>query len=231
MNVRPLVILGAGGNAYDVLDIVEAINAVAPAWEVVGFLDDRRPRGSDYLSRQVIGPLRMVRECGECSFINAIRTDWSYRRIPSILESTRLSPDRFATLIHPAASVSRRAGIGRGVYVNFGVSIGGGAVVGDHAALGPGCVIGHNSVIEDYVTVAPGAIVSGEARLGRCCYIGAGAMIKQCIRIGEFSLIGMGAVVVKDVVERATVVGNPARILRRHGEAQSDPCPSKTRDS
>ena len=27
---RPLIILGTGGNAYDVLDIVESINASAP---------------------------------------------------------------------------------------------------------------------------------------------------------------------------------------------------------
>ena len=37
---RPLVILGTGGSAYDLLDIVEAINAVQPTWEPIGFLDD-----------------------------------------------------------------------------------------------------------------------------------------------------------------------------------------------
>ena len=42
---RPLVILGTGGSAYDLLDIVEAINAIQPTWEPIGFLDDARPAG------------------------------------------------------------------------------------------------------------------------------------------------------------------------------------------
>jgi len=43
---QALVILGTGGSAYDVLDIVEAINANRPTWRVAGFLDDARPKGS-----------------------------------------------------------------------------------------------------------------------------------------------------------------------------------------
>ena len=46
---RQLVILGTGGSAYDLLDIVDAINAVQPAWEPIGFLDDGRPVGTCHL--------------------------------------------------------------------------------------------------------------------------------------------------------------------------------------
>lgn len=43
---RPLVILGTGGSACDVLDIVGGLNAQTPTWELAGFLDDARPPGS-----------------------------------------------------------------------------------------------------------------------------------------------------------------------------------------
>ena len=55
---RPLVILGTGGSAYDVLDIVAALNAESPTWKLAGFLDDARPAGSHYLGLPILGGLR-----------------------------------------------------------------------------------------------------------------------------------------------------------------------------
>jgi UDP-2-acetamido-3-amino-2,3-dideoxy-glucuronate N-acetyltransferase len=45
--------------------------------------------------------------------------------------------------------------------------------------------------------------------------IGSNATILCGITIGENALVGAGAVVTKDVPENATVVGNPARIIKK----------------
>ena len=45
--------------------------------------------------------------------------------------------------------------------------------------------------------------------------IGSGATILGGITIGEKALVGAGAVVTKDVLPGMTVVGNPARILKK----------------
>jgi sugar O-acyltransferase (sialic acid O-acetyltransferase NeuD family) len=211
-----LVILGTGGSAHDVLDIVEALNADAPTWEVAGFLDDARPAGSEHLGFEVLGPLSSAPGCPRSAyFINVIGSDRSYRRRPEILASTGLEPHRFATLVHPAASVSARARIGRGVCINFGASIGGGASIGDHVTVCPGAIVGHDAVIDDFAILAPGAIVSGSVQVGCAGYLGAGSVVRQNLRIGERSLVGMGTVVVADVEAETVVVGNPARVLKR----------------
>ena len=67
----------------------------------------------------------------------------------------------------------------------------------------------------DYSILAPGAVVSGLVEVESSCYIGAGAIIRQRLHVGTRSLIGMGAVVVRDVEPGATLVGTPARPLRR----------------
>jgi serine acetyltransferase len=65
---------------------------------------------------------------------------------------------------------------------------------------------------------------TGEARLPRnqlaaervtTGAIGSGATILGGVHIGAGALVGAGAVVTKDVAPGATVVGNPARELRR----------------
>ncbi|HOX56458.1 MAG TPA: NeuD/PglB/VioB family sugar acetyltransferase [Candidatus Paceibacterota bacterium] len=212
---RRLIILGTGGSAYDVLDIVHSINVQAQTWELAGFLDDARPSGSRYLDLPVLGGLREATRFDDCWFINVIGSDVSYRRRPEIIQSTGLAPDRFATLVHPRASVSPWARLGLGVYVSFGVSIGGGVSVGNHVSFSPACVIGHDSVFADCALIAPQAVISGFVRVGCCCYIGAGAMIRQKLEIEAGALVGMGAVVTKHVPAGVTVVGNPARQLVR----------------
>ena len=212
---RPLIILGTGGNALDFLDVIEAINAVTPAWELVGFLDDARAPGSTYHDAEVLGPIARATEFRRCWFVNGVGSDKSYRRRPDIVAATGLGDQFFATLIHPGACVSRRTLVGAGTVVNVGASVGGEVEIGRHATLGPNCTVGHNAVVEDFAVVAPGAVVSGFVRLGRGCYVGAGAAVKQKLEVGAGALIGLGAVVTRDVPESVTVIGNPARPLSR----------------
>jgi sugar O-acyltransferase (sialic acid O-acetyltransferase NeuD family) len=211
--LRSLILLGTGGSAHDALDVVEAINADRPTWQVSGFLDDVRPVGSSCLGLEVLGRLNDAHRFPDHWFLNVIGSDQSYRRRPEIIASTGLPPERFATLIHPAAGVSSRARLGRGICVNYGVSVAGGVVIGDHVCLCPGVIVGHDTVIDDYALLAPGAVVSGFVRVGRAAYIGSGAKVRQRVRLGERSLVGLGAVVLKDLPDGVTVVGNPGRPL------------------
>jgi sugar O-acyltransferase (sialic acid O-acetyltransferase NeuD family) len=208
--MHPVVIIGLGGNALDVLDVVDALRLAGRDWEVRGFLDDARAAGTSHVGLPVLGPVDDAGRYGDTRFINAVGSDKTFRLRPTIVARTGLPPERFATLVHPTASVSRRARLGHGTCVNHGVSVGGGAVVGDHVYMGAGCIIGHDAVIEDYAVVAPGAIVSGFTRIGQNCYVGAGAIIKQTKQVGAGAIVGMGAVVCKDVPPGETWVGNPA---------------------
>jgi sugar O-acyltransferase (sialic acid O-acetyltransferase NeuD family) len=217
---RRLVILGTGGNYLDVLDTVNAINARQPSWHVAGFLDDTQTVGTAHLGITTLGGLRDAPKLAgpggplaDALFITAIGSERNHARRLEILLATGLPAHRFATLVHPAASVSAWAEIGRGCCITFGASVGGRVNVGDHVWLGPGCVVGHDSLLEPGAIMAPRATISGFVRLGACCYVGSGATVRQRVVVGERALVGLGAVVLHDVEPNTTVVGNPARAL------------------
>jgi sugar O-acyltransferase (sialic acid O-acetyltransferase NeuD family) len=84
----------------------------------------------------------------------------------------------------------------------------------------------HDSVIGDYVTFAPRVNCNGNITIKDLAYVGAAAAIRQGdygrpTVIGRAAVIGMGAVVLDSVPDGATVVGNPARPIRRRRDAVS----------
>jgi UDP-2-acetamido-3-amino-2,3-dideoxy-glucuronate N-acetyltransferase len=57
------------------------------------------------------------------------------------------------------------------------------------------------------------------ATLKRACRIGGGVVLTPGVVIGEEAFIAAGAVVVRDVPERAVVMGVPGRVVGQVGEA------------
>ena len=69
--------------------------------------------------------------------------------------------------------------------------------------------IGKNCLIVALTCLGGGVIIEDGS------YVGIGASIRNQMKIGEKAFIGMGAVVVKDVEPGITVIGNPARPMKR----------------
>ncbi len=130
-------------------------------------------------------------------------------------EAEKLGLINWFTLVHPSASVSPSATLGKGVFVGPLASVSSETRIGEFATLGRNSTVGHHTSIGDYCLVGPGAIIPGNVDVGADTLIGPGAVFVNGLRISQGSLIGTGAVVTKHVRNNAEVMGNPAKKLRR----------------
>ena len=217
-SIHRVVILGSGGNCIDILDTLLDLNAAAGCtrYECVGFLDDDNATWSKTIHGvQVLGPLPAARDLRDAWFVNGIGSAASFWKKEAIIARTGIASERFLTLVHPSARVSRFAHLGQGTVVFQNVTIASDVRVGDHVVVLPNSVLSHDDIVGDYSCIAGGVCISGRVSVGRACYLGSNCTIREGVRLGDYCLVGMGSAVLKDVPNNTTVVGSPARALRQ----------------
>lgn len=118
-------------------------------------------------------------------------------------------------VVDPTSVLARSVDIGEGVLVNAMVVIAPNVQLRAFATINRGCSIGHDTEIGVRSFLGPSVVLCGSVRVGDGAFLGAGAIVRPGAVIGAGATVGAGAVVVGDVPDDATVVGNPARV--RHG--------------
>lgn len=225
MIVEDVVVYGTGGSSRDLLETLEAMNADRKRWNILGFIDDNPAlAGETILDYPVLGPACVLgqdplRRCKIAIGVGNDRNLFVRRKIrESILRLDAGGAERFPAIIHPSATVSRRATLGEGATLLSNVFCSNNSWIGSHALVLQGTVIGHDTILGDYVTMSANVAMGGGVRIGNGAYIGLGAVVYPGVRIGLGSRIALGAVVIRDVPEGETVSGNPARVFRTPGE-------------
>lgn len=216
--MKTLIILGTAGNSIDILDTINDINDFQKqsVYQCVGFLDDNNAHwGKEVHGVKVLGPLHSATQYGDCYFVNGIGSPFNFWRKEEIIAKTNLSVNRFETIIHPTASVSKMSRLGFGTVIFQNVTITSNVKIGNHIIVLPNTVISHDDIIDDYTCIAGGVCISGEVQIGKLCYLGTNCSIKHNINIGNNVLVGMGSVVLSNIPENTVVVGSPARFLRK----------------
>ncbi|MEM7160145.1 MAG: acetyltransferase [Myxococcota bacterium] len=206
-----VVIIGAGGFGREVLDVLHAINAQAPTFEIRGFVVEPgfQEPGERIHGVPVLGYFDWLeRNAGRVRALCGVGAPAVRRRM---VETAASFGVEFANAVHPRATMSRWVRLGAGTIVTAGCILTNDIAVGEHVHLNLASTVGHDVVIEDTVTVSPGVHVSGNVRLAEGSFLGTGANLIEGVHVGSWSVVGAGATVIEDVPANATVVGVPAR--------------------
>jgi sugar O-acyltransferase (sialic acid O-acetyltransferase NeuD family) len=209
----PLLIVGAGGFGRETAAAVRAVNALAPQWDLLGFLDDdptllgRRFEGATVLDSVDAG----IAARPSAHVVVCTGRPGNYFTRCEIVRRLGLPTERYATVVHPAASIAPTAVIGPGSVVLAGTVATAECRIGHHVAVMPLVAITHDDRIADFATLASGVRLGGGVDVGRGAYLGAGALVRESLTVGAWSLVAMGAVVTRAVPPAELWMGVPAR--------------------
>jgi sugar O-acyltransferase (sialic acid O-acetyltransferase NeuD family) len=218
VTLLPLVLIGGGGHASDVLQAVEAVNAARPTYRVVGVLDDHDVDRRRFEGRGVahIGPIDDVVSV-DAAYVLCLGWPWTRHAVARrIGERGQPAPP----IVHPSADVGIGVELGPGSVVLGHAHVSPFVRFGAHALVSYIASIGHDATFGDHASVMPNAAVSGEVAGGHRVLVGSGAVVREGVRLGDDVRIGAGAAVVGDVASGLTVMGVPARPHRTSGSRE-----------
>lgn len=212
-----VLILGAGGHAQVVADILWQMHQHDETVWPVGYLDDNAALwGQERVELPVLGGLLQVSEVEHDALVAAIGDNTTRSRL--FVHWTGHG-ETFFTARHPQTVIATGAPVGPGSMICAGVVINTGSVIGSNVILNTGCTVDHHNHIGDHVHIAPGVHLGGDVRIGSGTLVGIGATVIPQRSVGAWSAIGAGSVVTKNVADGVMAAGNPARVIRTFREA------------
>lgn len=211
--IRRVLVVGAGGHARVCLEAL----ADDPDNRLLGCVS-RDGTGLDGLPVPVLGADEQLEEIAMAKRATHAFVAVGENRLRAVLAQRCLDVGlHLVTATSHFAHVSPTARIGGGVallpgaVVNAAAELHAGVVVNTNASVDHDCIVG------EYAHLAPAVAIAGGVAVGAEALLGIGARVIPGITIGERAVVGAGAVVVHDVPSGMTVVGSPARPIKRPG--------------
>ncbi|WP_406611043.1 acetyltransferase [Agarivorans sp. JK6] len=194
---KPIVILGGGGHALVLAEILYALQL-----PLIAVVSDSKPEAAAFKGLDHIGNDELLVKAyapDEIELVNGIG------QMPGNLIRNKVSKFyeklgyQFTSVISPTAIVSPSARLAPGIQILDGAVVHGEARIGEHSIVNTSAIIEHDCHIGASCHIAPRAVLCGGVKVANGTHVGVGATLIQQVTVSENCLIGAGAVVTKNI--------------------------------
>lgn len=221
-NGLPVVIFGSSGISKETFHIIKEINMVnnVKVYDFLGFIEDNESK----IGNEVIHGYKVIAHdsnfwefSGMFSVLGVV-IPIGIPKIKSLIYNKICSIDNlvFPNIIHPKVHYdSKSVLLGHGNIIAAGTSLTCNIEIGNFNLINLNTTIGHDTKIGNFNVINPITSISGNVNIKDSCLIGTGANILQQLTIKSNGTVGAGAVVLSDVEDSDTVVGIPAKSIKK----------------
>jgi sugar O-acyltransferase (sialic acid O-acetyltransferase NeuD family) len=196
-NQKPLVIIGAGGHASVLLDILKQQNR-----KVIAYISPDTAENKELF--EGIKHLQKDEDISQFTpekikLINGIGHMPNSQLRAKIYQKFTELGYQFSGVIADSAIISSKASIASCAQVLAGAIVQVGSVIGANCIINTGAIIEHDTLIGANVHMAPKTLVCGSSKIGQASFVGAGATIINNINVGEYCVVAAGTCTVKNM--------------------------------
>lgn len=213
--MEPILVLGHGGHAASLVDILERENK----YKIAGYVINNQMTSCS-IEYPIVGTDDDLLNLYQSGIKNAI-IGVGYIGKSDLREKLyeRLKRIGFCLPIirDPSAIVSEHVEIGEGTAIGKGAIINTGAKIGKMCIINTGTIIEHDCIVEDFSHISVGSVLCGGVRIGEASFVGANATVIQETKIGNHCIIGAGVAVRKNVEDNYMVWNREKTVFFRRG--------------
>lgn len=209
--IKNLYIVGARGFGREVFQLAKESIGYKSEFEIKGFLDDKSNSLDGYEGYpDIISSVESFIPSDNDVFVIALGEVQYKKKYAEILLAKSAN---FYTLIHKDAYISQNVKIGNGCIICAYSRISCDVTIGDFNTFQPFSVAGHDVKVGNYCHFNTYSFMGGFVEIEDQVTLHTGSIVHPHKRIKKESTIGAGAVVLRNVQEKTTMFGNPAKKL------------------
>ncbi len=210
--MKNAVIIGAGTQGQ-----VYASYLKEAGVQIIGFIDDNPDlQGTDVIGIPVLGKYEDLFDNTFKSKIQDVYCPIGVNKVRAEYLST-LKNEGYGIpgFLHHTVSIAPDVTIGEAVYMLAGNIVMPHTTIGNYIMINMDSTIAHHVTLEDGVFMSSGVNIGALINVRENAYIGMGVTAMTGVKeIGRDTLIGAGTVIIRDVPDYTTVVGNPGRVIK-----------------
>lgn len=218
--MKKAVVIGAGtqGQVYASYLKEAGVN-------LIGFVDDDKELiGTKIIGIPVLGRYEDLYDKKFKSLIQDVYCPIGINAVRSkYLSSLKNEGYGIPSFIHHTVSIAPDVILGEAVYMLAGNIIMPHTTLGNYIMINMDSTIAHHVNVEDGVFMSSGVNVGALINVRENAYIGMGVTVMTGVKeIGKETLLGAGTVIIKDVPDYSTVVGNPGKVIKTNKPDKSE---------